>query len=219
MATILCLETATTNCSVALSVDGKVIGLREVNNYKYTHAEKLHVFIEEVMQETATDMNQLDAIAVSKGPGSYTGLRIGVSAAKGLAFALGIPLIAIPTLQSLAKQTPCSDCFVVPMIDARRMEVFAAVFDAENNRVRETRAEILTENSFSSFLEEGKTIFLGDGAPKFKDLCHHKNAHFLEDEFPSAANMTGLAEEKYKISDIEDVAYFEPYYFKEFKSN
>jgi|SRR5690554_685197 len=219
MATILCLETATTNCSVALAVDGKVIGLREVNNYKYTHSENLHVFIEELMQESETEMNQLDAIAVCKGPGSYTGLRIGISAAKGLSFALDIPLIAIPTLQALAKQASCTNCFIVPMIDARRMEVFAAVFDAENNKVRETRAEILTEDSFSNFLTEGKTVFLGDGAAKFKDLIQHKNAYFLEDKFPSAANMASLAEEKYKISDIEDVAYFEPNYFKEFKSN
>lgn len=219
MATILCLETATTNCSVALSVDGEVIGLREVNNYKYTHSEKLHVFIEELMKENSVAMTQLSAVAVSKGPGSYTGLRIGVSAAKGLSFALGIPLIAIPTLQSLANQISCSDCFIVPMIDARRMEVYAAVYDATYNKVRETRAEILTEDSFSSFLSEGKTVFLGDGASKFKDICQHKNAHFLEDRFPSAADMARLAEDKYKISDIEDVAYFEPYYFKEFKSN
>lgn len=219
MAIILCLETATTNCSVAISVNGEVIGLREVNNKKHSHAEKLHVFIEELLKETLIEKHQLNAIAVSKGPGSYTGLRIGVSAAKGLSFALDIPLISIPTLQSLAKQVTCTDCYIVPMIDARRMEVYSAVYDSKNNQVRKTQAEVLNVDSFSNYLSDKKTIFLGDGAEKFKDLCQHQNAHFLEDRFPSANDMGGLAEHKYKISDIEDVAYFEPYYFKEFKPN
>lgn len=219
MAAILCLETATTNCSVAIAVDGKVIGLREINNNKYAHSEKLHVFIEELLEETGIAADQLNAVAVSKGPGSYTGLRIGVSAAKGFSFALDIPFIAIATLQSLAKQAKCKDCYIIPMIDARRMEVYAAVYDSQYNRVRETRAEVLTEDSFSDFLAEKKTIFLGDGAAKFKDLIQHENAHFLASRFPSAQEMAALAEDKYKISDTEDVAYFEPYYFKGFRSN
>lgn len=216
MAIILCLETATTNCSVAVSVGGEVKAIREENNQKYSHAEKLHVFIEEVLAEAKIDKNQLDAIAVSKGPGSYTGLRIGVSAAKGLCFALDIPLLSISTLEILARQVDNKDCYIIPLLDARRMEVYSAVFNADKKQIRETRAEIVNENSFSDYLEESKTIFLGDGANKFEELCASKNAVFLDNNFPSSAGMVSLAEAKYKISDTENVAYFEPFYLKEF---
>lgn len=224
MAVILCLETATTNCSVALSIDGKVETIRELNTKNYSHAEKLHVFIEELLKETAIKKLDLQAIAVSKGPGSYTGLRIGVSAAKGLSFALDIPLISIPTLQSLAFQVSGSslketDYYSIPLIDARRMEVYSAVYDSNFKEIRETRAEIIDENSFKKFLDQKKTVFLGDGSEKFKKICNHTNAIFLEDRFPSAGEMAGLAEKKYKISDTENVAYFEPYYFKEFQTH
>jgi tRNA threonylcarbamoyladenosine biosynthesis protein TsaB len=216
MATILCLETATTNCSVALSVAGKVIAIREENNQKYSHAEKLHVFIDEVLKEANVDKKDLDAIAVSKGPGSYTGLRIGVSAAKGLCFALDVPLIATLTLEVLAQQIQCDDCFIIPLLDARRMEVYAAVFNSERKQIRETKAEILSENSFIEFLEEKKLFFIGDGAAKYKAICTHENAIFKSEAFPSSKDMAMLAEAKYKISDTEDVAYFEPFYLKEF---
>lgn len=216
MANILCLETSTTNCSVAIAVNGKVKGIREENNQKFSHAEKLHVFIAEVLNESGLDKKDLDAIAISKGPGSYTGLRIGVSAAKGLCFALDIPLISIPTLEVLAQQAEYEDCYIIPLLDARRMEVYSAVFNSKKKQIRETKAEILDENSFQEYLEGQKTIFLGDGAAKFKELCSHKNVVFLEDKFPSATSMALLAEAKYKISDTEDVAYFEPYYLKEF---
>ncbi|WP_310994224.1 tRNA (adenosine(37)-N6)-threonylcarbamoyltransferase complex dimerization subunit type 1 TsaB [Aequorivita marina] len=218
MPNILCLETATTNCSVAVAVDGTIKAIREENNRKFSHAEKLHVFIAEVLNESGLGKNDLDAIAISKGPGSYTGLRIGVSAAKGLCFALDIPLLSISTLAVLAQHAQCEDCFVIPLLDARRMEVYSAVFNSKKEQVRETKAEILNENSFQEYLEKSKTLFLGDGAAKFTDLCNHKNAVFLNGKFPTAANMVGLAEAKYKISDIEDVAYFEPYYLKEFMS-
>ncbi len=216
MPNILCLETSTTNCSVAIVVDGNIKAIREENNQKFSHAEKLHVFISEVLDESGIDKNDLDAVAISKGPGSYTGLRIGVSAAKGLCFALDIPLIATPTLEVLAQQAQCEDCFIIPLLDARRMEVYSAVFNSKKEQIRETKAEILNESSFQKYLEERKTIFLGDGASKFKELCSHKNAIFLDNKFPSSANMALLGEAKYKMSDIEDIAYFEPYYLKEF---
>jgi len=219
MAVILCLETATTNCSVALSIDGVVQSLQEENNQKFSHSEKLHVFIEEVLSGAQIDKNKLDAIAVGKGPGSYTGLRIGVSAAKGLCFALNIPLISTPTLEVMAQQVHRENCYIIPMIDARRMEVYSAVFDSERKLIRETRAEILSENSFNEYLEQRITIFLGDGSNKFKSMCKHPRALFLENKIPSAREMARLAEAKYKISDTENVAYFEPYYLKEFMSS
>lgn len=219
MTVILCLETATTNCSVAISDNGTIKSIRELNNRNYSHAEKLHVFIEEVLEESEISKENLDAIAISKGPGSYTGLRIGVSAAKGLAFALDIPLISIPTLQVLAAQAKNQGGFIVPLIDARRMEVYSAVYDSDLKQIRETRAEIVNEHSFQEFLDQKKTIFLGDGAQKFKEICSHPNALFLTDKFPSSREMAGLATLKFKKSDIEDIAYFEPYYFKEFKTN
>lgn len=216
MATILCIETATTNCSVALSVNGSVIALKENNSAKYSHAERLHTYIEEVLTLAGLDKNELDAIAVSKGPGSYTGLRIGVSAAKGLCYALDKPLISIPTLESLSSQLTELEGYRVAMLDARRMEVYAAVFSSEGKEIRETRAEILTTDSFSEFLEKGISSFIGSGVEKFETLCKHTNAVFINEKSPSAREMALLAETKFKISDIEDVAYFEPYYLKDF---
>lgn len=219
MATILCIETATTNCSVALSVNGSIIALKEDYNTTYSHAERLHVYIEEILQKSNISKTQLDALAVSKGPGSYTGLRIGVSAAKGLCFALDIPLISIPTLDALALQVKEKEGVIVSMLDARRMEVYSAIYTTESKeQIRETKAEILEKNSFSKFLEKGTVYFLGDGVEKFKTICTHKNAVFIERKLPSAKEMGLLANNKYKKSDTEDVAYFEPYYLKDFIS-
>ena len=218
MATILCLETATTNCSVALSVNGSVIALKEDKSPGFSHAENLHVFIKDVLQQGNTNKEQLDAIAVSKGPGSYTGLRIGVSAAKGLCFALDIPLISIPTLELLACQQKGTAGIIVPMLDARRMEVYSAVFNSKLEQKRDTMAEILSEESFSEYLVNGTVTFLGSGVEKFQKLIQHKNAVFKTGVLPSANEMATLAMYKYKISDIEDVAYFEPYYLKDFVS-
>jgi|TARA_R110002110_G_scaffold25299_2_gene93910 tRNA threonylcarbamoyladenosine biosynthesis protein TsaB len=216
MASILCIETATTNCSIALSVNGSVKVLIEDNSKQFSHAERLHTFIEKVLVDAKINKNSLDAIAVSKGPGSYTGLRIGVSAAKGLCFALDIPLISIATLESLALQVKPNKGMIVSMLDARRMEVYSAVFSSEGNQIRETQAEILTENSYAHYLEEGPVLFIGSGVEKFEPTCKHENAIFLNDKLPSAYQMAELAEAKYKISDIENVAYFEPYYLKDF---
>ncbi|MEZ4875653.1 MAG: tRNA (adenosine(37)-N6)-threonylcarbamoyltransferase complex dimerization subunit type 1 TsaB [Flavobacteriaceae bacterium] len=217
MAKILCLETATTNCSVALSENGKVLAFREDNNKGYSHAERLHLFIEEVLQESKITFQELDAIAVSKGPGSYTGLRIGVSSAKGLCYSLGIPLISIPTLQLLALQINQPTQFIIPLLDARKNGgICLDVFDAEMNEIRQTKAEILEETSFSEYLQKGIVSFIGSGAEKWKGLCTSPQAVFVENAYPSALQMVSLADEKYKKSDIEDVAYFEPYYLKDF---
>lgn len=216
MATLLCLETTTTNCSVALAKDDKLLALREDKSKNYSHAERLHVFIEEVLQEAGLDFQDLDAVAVSKGPGSYTGLRIGVSAAKGLCFSLDIPLLAIDTLQALSRQnTTTKFDYYVPLLDARRMEVFTAVYTANGECLLPTEAKIITEDSYASYLEKGKVLFLGNAVKKWEELCAHKNANFLE-SLPSAKDMVQLANLQYKKSDTKDVAYFEPYYLKDF---
>ncbi|WP_104734766.1 tRNA (adenosine(37)-N6)-threonylcarbamoyltransferase complex dimerization subunit type 1 TsaB [Hanstruepera ponticola] len=216
MSIILSIETATTNCSVSLSKDGETFALKEDYNKGYSHAERLHVFIEELLLENAIKKSQINAIAVSKGPGSYTGLRIGVSAAKGLCYALGIPLISVSTLESLAHQVEASEGFIVSMLDARRMEVYAEVFDVKHNSVRDIEAEILTENSYEFFLQNGLVHFIGNAVAKTKTIISHSNAVFIENKLPSASEMGALAYHKYKKSDIEDVAYFEPYYLKDF---
>lgn len=216
MARILCLETATTNCSVAIAVDGIVTVIKEDNDVSYSHAELLHVFIEQVLAEAGIHLNQLDAIAVSMGPGSYTGLRIGVSAAKGLCFTLDLPLIAIPTLTSLAHQVRSSPKFIIPMIDARRMEVYSAVFNEEREQIRDTKAEIITASSFDYYMEQGEVVFIGNGVEKFSNLCTHKSASFLTFNLPSALQMAQLAEVKFNEGVFENVAYFGPFYLKDF---
>ncbi len=216
MTYILCIETTTTNCSVSISKDGNVVALKEFNSINYSHSEKLHIFIKEVLPTAKISLKDLSAVAVSKGPGSYTGLRIGVSAAKGLCFAQDLPLISIDTLQSLAHQLSNQSDYIIPMIDARRMEVYTAVYDNQHNQLEETRAKILDENSFLNYLEKGKVIFIGNANEKFKAICNHSNALFLDEKLPSAKEMCELANEKYKKSDFENVAYFEPYYLKDF---
>ncbi len=216
MSLILSIETATTNCSVSVSKDGNTIVLKEDYDKNYSHAERLHVYIDEVLKDATIESSQLDAIAVSKGPGSYTGLRIGVSAAKGLCFALNKPLISIPTLEALAHQVVCNDGIIVAMLDARRMEVYAAIFDSNYNQIKETQAKILDESSFKEYLTQGKVYFIGNGVEKTKTLISHPNAIFIEDKLPSANEMSALANQKYKKSDFEDIAYFEPYYLKDF---
>ena len=215
MSYILNIETATKNCSVALAKEGKTILCKEIAEEGYSHAERLHVFIEEIVKEAGITFSDLAAIAVSQGPGSYTGLRIGVSAAKGLCYALGIPLIAIDTLQTLASQITVSDGLIIPMIDARRMEVYSAVFDVNHQNKREIQAEIIDENSFQGYDET--LYFIGDCAEKCKSVLTKGNFVFLENiKYPSAKEMSILSYEKYKISDTVDVAYFEPYYLKDF---
>mgnify|MGYP003121435156 CR=1 FL=1 len=216
MSNILCIETASTNCSVALGVNGKVMAVKEDYDQGYSHAERLHNFIRDILKDNNLELSNLDAIAISKGPGSYTGLRIGVSAAKGLCFSLNIPLISVPTLTSLAFQIKAEEGFVIPMLDARRMEVYTAVFNAAGEQLEETSAKILDENSYLEFLEKGKVHFIGSGVTKFKEICNHPNAIFVEDKMPSAKEMVAIVTAKNKISDHENVAYFEPYYLKDF---
>jgi len=188
-----------------------------LNDGNYSHSENLHVIINEALKLAKKSFEDIDAIAVSKGPGSFTGLRIGVSAAKGLCFSLDKPLISVSTLESLANSiTVENDAFIVPLLDARRMEVYSAVFDSQYDQIRMIKAEVIDENSFSDYLNKGNVYFLGDGAGKCKDVIRHKNAIFLEGHFPSAKQMAKLAYAKYKKNDFEDVAYFEPFYLKDF---
>jgi len=212
---ILNIETATKNCSVSISKDGETILCKEIAEEGYSHAEKLHVFIEEVIAESGVSVQDLVAVAVSQGPGSYTGLRIGVSAAKGLCFALNIPLIAIDTLQTLASQAKVTDGKIIPMLDARRMEVYSEVFTSNLEIERAIQAEVITEESFAAYTD--KIYFVGDCAEKCKPVLTKENFVFLEEiKYPSANAMSKLSYAKYQKSDTVDVAYFEPYYLKDF---
>lgn len=215
MSYILNIETATRNCSVALAKDGKTILCKEIAEQGYSHAERLHVFIFEILKEARIDFQEIQAIAVSKGPGSYTGLRIGVSAAKGFCYALGIPLIAVDTLAILSRQVTVKSGLIVPMIDARRMEVYSAVFDCNYIKLREVKAEIITTNSFADTTEN--IYFVGDCQEKCQAVLTKENFIFLPNiVFPSAKEMSALSFEKFAKNQFEDVAYFEPFYLKDF---
>ncbi|SFU57431.1 tRNA threonylcarbamoyladenosine biosynthesis protein TsaB [Pustulibacterium marinum] len=217
MSKIICLETSGTNCSVAITENGKLIALKEENTGNFSHAEKLHVFIKAAMEEASVTQEDIDAVAVSKGPGSYTGLRIGVSAAKGLCFAWDKPLIAVSTLEVLAKQASlCKVDYIIPLLDARRMEVYSAILDKNLNFIREIKAEVIDENSFQEYIQKGKVVLLGDGMPKTKELISNVHIQYLEDRFPSAQELGMIASEKFEQKDFEDVAYFEPFYLKDF---
>ena len=215
---LLCIETSGKNCSVALFEGLQLVSIREVHSEQFSHSENLHVFIEQVLKESNLQPKAIKAIAISAGPGSYTGLRIGVATAKGLCYGWDIPLIALPTLRILAEQVTYEFTdieYIIPMIDARRMEVFTAVYSHDFSPILGERAEILTESTFDTYLNKGKTIFLGDGITKFQAICKHKNAYFWENKFPSAKQMGRLALEKYQAQAFEDIAYFEPFYLKE----
>lgn len=228
MSLILNIETSTRICSAALSDNGKIISLRETQ-ITNSHASHLAVFIDEIIKETRININTIDAVSVSKGPGSYTGLRIGVSTAKGLCYAIDKPLMAINTLlifangfanSNLYKEIKEKNSFEIfllcPMIDARRMEVYTSVFSEDLNEIGETQAKIIDENSFSELLKKNKIIFFGDGAMKCKPLINHPNAIFIESFEPSAVHMISLSEQKFNSNDFESTAYFEPYYLKDF---
>ncbi|MFN2261845.1 MAG: tRNA (adenosine(37)-N6)-threonylcarbamoyltransferase complex dimerization subunit type 1 TsaB [Psychroflexus sp.] len=216
MSRILCIETSTTNCSVCIGESNEILALKEFNSAEYSHAEKLHTFIDEICKENHIDLESLDAISVSKGPGSYTGLRIGVSAAKGLAFALDKPLISVPTLLVLAKQIKTENGLIVPMLDARRMEVYSEIYTSDFDIFRSIEAEILDENSFAKELQQHQIHFVGSGVEKFKNICNHANAVFYKTKLPSAREQYLVAQRKFDLKDFEDVAYFEPYYLKDF---
>lgn len=220
MPLILNIETATTVCSVSIAKDGELIAFKEQNG-DYSHAENLTLFIENVIRQAGVSFKQLDAIAVSKGPGSYTGLRIGVSTAKGLCYALEKPLIAINTLHhlalSLSKEKKYAGHLFCPMIDARRMEVYCAVYDQEGKEIVTTAAEIIDDHSFEKLLEDHKIVFVGDGAAKCKDvLSKNPNSIFVDNVFPSAKDMILLSEKAFEQKNFEDLAYFEPFYLKDF---
>jgi tRNA threonylcarbamoyladenosine biosynthesis protein TsaB len=217
MPLILSLETATTNCSVALASNGKIIAARSINS-GYSHAEKINVFIQEVIDQANVTLKQLSAIAVSSGPGSYTGLRIGISTAKGLCYALDLPLIAINTLDAMAYgMNAGSNELLVPMIDARRMEVYSAVYDHQKNRLSEPQAIVVDNNYYSTFRDKHKLLLGGDGADKCSDLFKSDPGIKIQEGFmPQAEFMTELAERKFKNSEFENVALFEPFYLKEF---
>ncbi|MDD2987111.1 tRNA (adenosine(37)-N6)-threonylcarbamoyltransferase complex dimerization subunit type 1 TsaB [Flavobacterium sp.] len=216
MTYILNIETATKNCSVALAKDGEILFCEEIAEEGYSHAEKLHVFIQSVLEKASLSFKDLSAVAVSQGPGSYTGLRIGVSSAKGLCLALSIPLIAVDTLQVLAAQVKVNSGLIVPMIDARRMEVYTAVFDAHLQKLSDIKPEILTENSFQDLQET--VYFIGDCAEKAKTVLKKENFIFLEKViYPSAREMALLSFNLFQQNKVESVAYFEPFYLKEFR--
>lgn len=221
MAKILNIETSTLVCSVALAVDGELVAIKE-SHVRNSHAQNVTLFSEHVLKEAGLDFHDLDAVAVSKGPGSYTGLRIGVSTAKGFCYALDKPLIAIGTLKALAagminKFEDPKDHLFSPMIDARRMEVYYALFDDRLNEVRNTRAEIIDSNSFDDIFSKQKMVFAGDGSEKCKTfLGYNSNAIFLNDLLPSARYMISLSEQAFKKEKFENVAYFEPFYLKDF---
>lgn len=212
---ILNIETSTKNCSVSLSKQGEIIILKEEAEQNFTHSEKLHLFIDEMLKEAAVSYKELSAVALSKGPGSYTGLRIGTSTAKGLCFALDIPLIAIDSLTILARQVQSKNGLIIPMIDARRMEVYTALFDKNHNRKSQIQALIIDENSFSDISE--RAYFIGDGAGKCKSVLTKENFIFPDDVlYPSSQEMGVLSFEKFQAQEFEDIAYFEPFYLKEF---
>lgn len=228
MALILCVETSSTNCSVALASDAMgdkttnsfqvthCLDFIEDNSSSYSHGERLHVFIDDLLKRNNFTVQDLDAIAVSEGPGSYTGLRIGVASVKGMCYALDIPMIAINTLESLSLQNTLPSDYTIAMLDARRMEVYASVYQGKE-LVETTKAVVLDEDSFSRFRESGNITFIGTGIEKFENLIKESEHQYITSN-PTAITMCDNAVLKYKISDTVDVAYFEPFYLKEFKA-
>lgn len=215
MAYILNIETSTKNCSVSIAKDGETIICNEISEEGYSHAERLHVFIEKSLQESGINFKDLVAIGVSQGPGSYTGLRIGVSAAKGLCYALGIPLIAVDTMKILASQAKVDYGLIIPMLDARRMEVYSAIFSFDLKNIRTIQAEIISESSFAEI--DQKIYFVGDCSEKCMSVLTKDNFVFLpEIKYPSARQMSAISYQKYNEANFADVAYFEPHYLKDF---
>lgn len=216
---ILNIETATTMCSVSIAKNGALIFCKEIND-GFTHAENLHLFVEEALKESNLSVNDLSAVAVSKGPGSYTGLRIGVSAAKGLAYALKIPLVSVDTLQIMshaATKLHPENALYCPMIDARRMEVYTALYDHELKHITPVEALIVDKETIEKFTSDSKIYFFGDGMPKCKPLLQTlPNAGFIDNIVPSAKDMCALSHKKFTENIVEDVAYFEPFYLKDF---
>lgn len=212
---ILCIETTTEICSVALANNSECIAIKECNTNN-SHAKNMIPFVEDVLKQGQIDKTQLHAIAISIGPGSYTGLRIGVSTAKGLAYTLGIPVIAVSTLESIAEPYIGKAVHCRPMLDARRMEVFTALFDENGHEIEAPNAKIVEENTFDNELNQYTTVFCGNGAPKCKEiLSKYPNATIIYEPI-SAKNMISIANRKFLKKEFEDVAYFEPFYLKDY---
>ena len=219
MAHILHIETSTTVCSVALSIAGSVV-FERTSFEGPSHAALLGVFVEEAISFSNSERCKPEAVALSSGPGSYTGLRIGTSMAKGLCMGWDVPLIAVPTLQLMAwkaiRQYGKEDCLYCAMLDARRMEVYSAIYDATLSTVRETGADIITPDSYRAFLDRGPVCFFGNGAAKCRSVITSANAVFLDAIHPLATDMVSLAEQAFHAKKFENTAYFEPFYLKEF---
>jgi tRNA threonylcarbamoyladenosine biosynthesis protein TsaB len=225
MARILLLDTATEVCSAALSENGEILSFREKSD-GFRHSELLTIFIGELLHEAGWSVSELDSVCVSRGPGSYTGLRIGVSVAKGMCYGLNIPLIAVSSLHSMADHVAQNihswhgsdneGDFLCPMLDARRMEIYTALFDISGKQVTGIKAEIIHENSFSEELDSGKIFFFGNGALKCKSIIRHPEAFFIDDIHASARFMSRIACDRFKNKKFENVAYFEPFYLKDF---
>ena len=220
MSRIILIETSTSLCSTALVEDGRIV-CEKISDEPRAHASKTALFVSEMLSEKGLKVSDCDAVAVSKGPGSYTGLRVGVSTAKGLCFGAGIPMISVGTLDTLVWQAldgnmlPEGCRYIIPMIDARRMEVYTGIFTPDGKQVSPTVAQIIDKDSFKEQLSEGPVLFIGDGADKCKDTLTSPNARFVQC-CPKAASMAHLASEALKAKRFEDVAYFEPFYLKEF---
>lgn len=218
MSLILHIETSTTVCSVCLAKEGKLLALKEINN-GYAHAENLNKLIEEVYQGVSYQVSETVAVAVSKGPGSYTGLRIGVSTAKGLAYGLSIPVIALDSMNSLLSHPEVStlDAVKVPMLDAKRMEVYNGVYNQQGEQIRPIQAEVITETSFSEYWGNGVVVLFGPGADKCEALFEQNNhVNVIKEIFPSSSSMVVPAYLAFCEKDFVDTAYFEPYYLKDF---
>lgn len=221
MVKILCVETGTSVCSVAIGDENGILGVRELSDPK-AHSTMLPRLINDVLTNAGLTPSQISAVAVSKGPGSYTGLRIGVSMAKGICYTSGIPLIGVCSLQAMAVGLPLSqpnlpaDAILCPMIDARRMEVYSALYNPQGEPVSDVRAVVVEENTFAEFLQNQKIIFFGNGSTKCKDVIKSKNAIFIDGFEPSARFMLPIALNAYKNEEFENTAYFEPFYLKDF---
>lgn len=222
MSLILHIESSTTNCSVSLAKKGILIDLIEENN-GYKHSEKLNIFIDNILKKNNFSYNQLSAIAISKGPGSFTGLRIGVSTAKGLSYALNIPLISISSIEAMAnyiilktKNKYDKNTFFCPVIDARRMEVYTAIYDIKKNIIENINAKIIDSSSYKNILQKRKIVFFGTAVEKIKRIINNKNAIYLNDVYPSSKFMVDIAFKKFKNQIFENIAYFEPFYLKDF---
>ena len=218
MACILSIETSTNVCSIAVHLNGILVALSEVH-IDQSHASKLPELVRQTLSGAGVSFSGLQAVAVSSGPGSYTGLRIGTSTAKGIAYALSIPIIAVTSLEILASQMNSYNTgrfLLCPMIDARRMEVYCALFDSELSQVLPTQAMVIDNNSFNDVLSVNSILFFGNGAQKCKGVIEHPNAFFIPDVYPSASKLGDMALKKYNTQSIENLENFEPFYLKDF---